>query len=777
MKKIIALILALVLLLSMAGCTTADNNNKNIKEPGTEEQNTEELGTEELNTEEQNTEEQNTEEQNTEEQNTEEQNTEEQNTEEQNTEERNTEEQNTEERNTEELGTENPGTEDPETQDPDAQEHVHNFTLSESESTPAECLTTGVEVKICSCGERQEQKLGALGHNMRIISEVQPDCTHPGSIEYMCSRCSKKTQRSIDPLGHKYEDAPSESSRVIRCTNAGCASCIWGESNNKHKEILTFSFTKDDEAAIDARYNEVLAMLEAAAKYDPLLHGNTQDGELADEYLAVYEIYAQLYELLEYAISQRQLAEIAYYCDMDNSELEETYSYMLDYHTAIIAKFYSLSRPFYDSCYRDFYYYGMTEEEINAFLFDSDAMSNPEYTALKERNNAIEVEFLALSDSQNSDDLPILYAEFVENNNRMAEIMGYDNYLEYAYESVYGRDYTYQDASQIATYVKTHLSPAFTNIYNKWNTMTGYTDEDLEKYYNQVYYPFFENLEGNTLVNDYIDIMEFTSNPDKNISFSDEFNKLMGDGNMFRGDYEGAFVTSIYSANLPIAYFGQGYDNPFTIVHEFGHFMNEIYSAEMSDWLSQSYDLLEMHSQGNEILYMCYLKDNADMSDMAYALVETYSLVNMLYAVMAGMTIDTFEQAVYLNEYDGSAAEIIMADGNITYDEYDLLYTSICTDYGVEDVIDGYWRYGMTITSPCYYVSYSVSAISVLQLYEMANTKSFDIAKNAYLKLFTYIDENPEMTMEDILDYAGMLSFNDEQLYINIKDYMSSIYK
>ncbi len=732
MKKIIALILALVLLLSMAGCTTTDNTNQNVKEPGTEEKNTEELGTEE----------------------------------------KSTEELGTEEKNTEEISTEAPGTEKP-----DTQEHVHKFTLSDSESTPAGCLTTGIEVKICSCGERQEQKLGALGHNMLVIAEVKPDCTHPGLIKYTCSRCSKKTQRSIDPLGHKYEDAPSEPSRVIRCTNDGCTSCIWGESNNKHEEILTFSFTKDDEAAIDEIYDEVLALIEAAPKYDPSLHGYTDEGELAQEYASVYEVYNQLYELIEYTISQRQLAEIAYYCDMDNSELEATYSYMLDYYTAVISKFYSLSRPFYDSCYRDFYYYGMTEEEINAFLFDSDALSNPEYTALKERNNAIEVEFLALSDPSDGDDLPILYAEFVENNNRMAQIMGYDNYLEYAYESVYGRDYTYQDTSQISAYVKTHLSSAFTDIYNKWNTMTGYTDEDLEKYYNQVDRPFFENLEGNTLVNDYIDVMEFTSNPDKNISFSDEFNKLMGDGNMFRGDYEGAFVTSIYSANLPIAYFGQGYDNPFTIVHEFGHFMNEIYSAEMSDWLSQSYDLLEMHSQGNEILYMCYLKDNADMSEMAYALVETYSLVNMLYAVMAGMTIDTFEQAVYLNEYDGSVAEIIMADGKITYDEYDLLYTSICTDYGVEDVIDGYWRYGMTITSPCYYVSYSVSAISVLQLYEMSNTEGFDVAKDAYLRLFTYIDENPEMTMEEILEYAGMLSYGDEQLYINLQEYMSSIYK
>ena len=139
---------------------------------------------------------------------------------------------------------------------------------------------------------------------------------------------------------------------------------------------------------------------------------------------------------------------------------------------------------------------------------------------------------------------------------------------------------------------------------------------------------------------------------------------------------------------------------------------------------------------------------------------------------MAGMTIDTFEQAVYLNQYEGTGADEIMADGKITYDEYDALYKGICTDYGVANEIGNYWRGGMTITSPCYYVSYSASAISVLQLYEMAHTQGLDVASEAYLKLFTYVDEDPTMTLEEVLDYAGLLSFEDEQLYINLKNYM-----
>ena len=652
--------------------------------------------------------------------------------------------------------------------------HTHEFVVSESDSTPAGCITEGVEVKVCSCGEKQETPIEATGHDMKMTVEIKPACTRPGSTDYKCSKCGKIEYKSIEALGHSYAEASSEPSRAIPCTNEGCLSCIWGESNNKHKEALTFCFTKEDEAEIDAKYEEVKALIEAAPKYDPELHAYAEEGALAEEYAAVDAIHTELYELVEYAISQKQLSEIAYYCDMKNSELQETHEYMMEYQTAVIAKFYTLSRPFYDSCYRDFYYYGMTEEEINAFLFDSDAISNPEYTALKDRNSAIEAEFLALSSSEQKKQLPALYAEFAENNNKMAELMGYDNYLEYAYENVYGRDYSYEDAAALSEYVKTYISPVFNSVYAQYNGLAGYaSDEEKEEYRNQASRSFFENLAGNTYVNDYIDLMAFTSNPEKNISFSDEFNKLMGDGNMFRGNYEGAFVTSIYSAKLPIAYFGKGYDSAFTIVHEFGHFMNEIYSADVAeenDEFSQSYDLLEMHSQGNELLYLCYLAENADLSSGGYSLIESYSLVNMLYVVMAGMTIDTFEQAIYLNEYEGTNSDEIMADGKITSDEYNHLYVSICTDYGVEASLGDYWKYGMTITSPCYYVSYSVSAIAVLQIYEMARTDSFEVAKDAYLKLFTYVDENPEMTMEEILAYAGMLSFDDEQLYINLKN-------
>ena len=154
----------------------------------------------------------------------------------------------------------------------------------------------------------------------------------------------------------------------------------------------------------------------------------------------------------------------------------------------------------------------------------------------------------------------------------------------------------------------------------------------------------------------------------------------------------------------------------------------------------------------------------------AYKLVETYQLLNTLYIIMAAVQIDCFEQAIYLNSYDGPNSDIIMADGQITYDEYDLLYSSLSEYLDIDpDYRDNtYWRNGMTISSPCYYISYSISAINCLQLYANIYVDGFEFAKESYLKLFTYTDENPEMTTEEVLVYAGLKSYNDEELYKKI---------
>ena len=668
------------------------------------------------------------------------------------------------------FGTDDPGPE-PDEGGEDVP-HVHDFKFAEK--IHPGCETDGKEIYRCECGEEQFTVIEATGHDDKLLRAEAPNCTKGGTNYYGCAYCGGESYtESVEPLGHEFS-VSTEPSRFAFCTRKRCTATENAlGALGTYDEQLTFNFTEEHEAALEAKYNEILNAVNSAAEYDPALHGYQAEGALADEFAAVDDLHTELYELVLYAIAQRQIAEIDYYCAMTDTALEERYSYMMDYYTDLIAQFYSLSQPFYDSCYRDFFYYGMTEEEIAAYLFDSNALADEEYTALKSRNDQIELTFNSIPNPTTDSRVPTLYAEFVANNKRIAEILGYDNYLDYAYENVYGRDYSYEDVSEIIDYVAEHLNVAFKSLYGTYryymnNPLSG---TSREEYKAQMEYSFFDNMRANETLNDYIDLLVFTSNPEKQISFSDELNGLVSNGNLFYGKYQGAFVTYLDAFDIPIAYFSYGYDTNFTIVHEFGHYMNEIYNRSQ---FSQSYDLLEMHSQGDEMLYLAYLK--GELSEKVYACVENEQLFNMLATVMSGLAIDAFERAIYTDSYDGVNADKIMADGTITSDEYDYLYQSINKELGVEGILSNeYWRYGMTISSPCYYVSYAISALSVLQIYEIAETDGFEAAADAYLKLFSYTDENPDMTADEVLVYAGMYSYNDEQLYIALEELFATM--
>ena len=639
--------------------------------------------------------------------------------------------------------------------------HEHEFVLDESAKGKPTCSRDGKYTYVCSCGEIKEEAVKAFGHDFKVVSVTTATCTVPGSTKMKCNTCSFTTTETTPATGHNFEEFV-EYSRLIPCTNEYCSYAKLEAGDGKYKEQLVYKFQDSDLDRFNTLMAEVGALLEAADAYDPALHTYVEGSELEAAYLALEEKYEEMYDIIEYVVAQYQLAQVEYHLTM-KSDKEEIFNYISEVRTTIISDFYSYSQDIYDSMYRDYYYYGMTEEEIRAFIAESDTVSNPEYKAIVDRNNEIELEFLAIGDPTTSEQVPVLYAEFVANNKRLAELLGYDNYLEYAYENIYDRDYSYTDVKAISDNVKEYISPLYGAAMAKWNALAGgaFTDEQYTVYNTYINESFFTNFEANKTLNDYIDLMAF--NAEKNISFSDEFNGLMSNGNLFRGQYKGAYVTSIYGADIPIAFFGNAYSSSFTVAHEFGHYMNEIYNT---DGYNQSYDLLEMHSQGNELLYLAYLNSLEENDELE--LFETYQLLIMLDTVVNTLAVDTFEQAVYTDSYDGADSATIMADGTITSDEYDLLYKSVLTDLGIANYTSGtYWRY-MTITSPCYYVSYSISAISVLQLYATALT-DFDAAKDCYLKLFTYVDEfeneDDYMTTEETLRYAGMYSFTDAELY------------
>ena len=659
---------------------------------------------------------------------------------------------------------------------PDDHEHdfVHQDTVAPT------CSSEGKEIYKCACGETKTESIEKTEHNFKDFGISDPTCTTEGSRSYICDCGATKTEKYGEATGHNIAEFV-EYSRMMPCTNPGCSYAIFPEGNGKYSEVIVYKpeLVEGYVASYETIFAELDAIIKAADKYDPALHGFVKDSELYKANKAMEAKYEELLEVIEAVISQYQIANLEYYLNLDE-DTKDNFNYVSEIRTDMVSEFYSFAAPIADSMFREYYYEGMTDAEINAYVAESDAVSNPEYAALVKRNDEIESEYMLISNPSSSSQVPVMYAEFVANNKKIAELLGYENYLAYAYKEVYSRDYSYTDVKTVYDYVKTYITPVYNAMYSNWNSSGKY---------NKTYGDgsFFEYYDQNKALNDYIDLLTIEGN--KTLSFSDTFNSLMGDGLCFKGGKGGtAYVTSLYGMgedgkDLPIAYFSKGYENFFTVVHEFGHYMNDVYSEGM---YSQSYDLLEMHSQGNEMLFLAYLNNNpGTIATVGLKFLNDYQPLNMFFAVMNAIAVDAFEQAVYTDSYDGYNADAIMdydaeAGLYITYDEYDLLFKSILEDLGIDPKWQsgGYWR-NAVLRSPCYYVSYSISALSVLQLLPMG-TEDFDAASDAYLKLFSYVDEYANggdyMSTVEILQYAGLNTFMDEELYKDINEYFMAMY-
>ena len=170
-----------------------------------------------------------------------------------------------------------------------------------------------------------------------------------------------------------------------------------------------------------------------------------------------------------------------------------------------------------------------------------------------------------------------------------------------------------------------------------------------------------------------------------------------------------------------------------------------------------------------------------------YTTVKYDNLFNSMAIVMLATAVDEFEQAVYTGSW-GTAAQY----REITKDEYDSLFEAIMKDYGIAGSLNSaYWRF-VVIEAPCYYISYAMSALPSMGIYVKAQKDGFDAALDSYLKLFAFsdeeslckvletqdgddiIDKEVTATYEEILNYCGLQGPFQEQLYLDLKDYLAN---
>ncbi len=305
-------------------------------------------------------------------------------------------------------------------------------------------------------------------------------------------------------------------------------------------------------------------------------------------------------------------------------------------------------------------------------------------------------EILSLLDRERNRKVGEIYRRLVQVRQEIAEACGYDNYADYAYRSVYGRDFTQEDVARTRQDIKEIIVPL---VIDCW-----YADVDYEALY---------DLEPGD-AGEIFDLMEpcvrrMSGELGDTLAYMRRHElydiQPAGEGE----NRSGGFTTDLpyYGDSFIFLTLEGDYRDYLSVFHEFGHFAS-IFGDPVPSMFQYGYvDVSEIDSQGMQMLLMHYADE---MFGDAGRSMEIEAVSDLLESIITGAMMDEFETAVY-------------ADPDMSLDEMNRLFRRIAGEYGdLYFDYDGEACYEWDTVphiyhSPLYYISYGTSAFPALRLW------------------------------------------------------------
>lgn len=315
-----------------------------------------------------------------------------------------------------------------------------------------------------------------------------------------------------------------------------------------------------------------------------------------------------------------------------------------------------------------------------------------------------------------NDKLGGLYLRMVKLRGNIASLYGYDSYGDYAYRALYRRDYSPQDIEAFREDVKAYIAPLNTALHA------------LPYLKNDVCYDDYSGDIALDLMAPYVGQMSG--------ELLESFNYMrrhhLYDTVESKEKADTGFTTVLSVYGAPFFFNAPAHDlfDFITTIHEFGHYNNAYWSP--SGWMSpvKSYDVMEVHSQGLELLFSHYYpqifgKDGQDVTD--------YQITSLVEAICQGAYYDELQQFVYgtknvtLQQINDKARQLSVAYGFAEED------SPMADVYGLSWV-----QVSHNFTQPFYYISYGVSAAGAFGFWLDAQ-RNFLTAVDNYLA-YTALD-------------------------------------
>ena len=512
-------------------------------------------------------------------------------------------------------------------------------------------------------------------------------------------------------------------------------------------EALRTLLDGEDEAAALALYDALYQAYGELLTNNTLIYlrycENVLDSEVQAEMLRSDELLYEVDDLLR-AVTRDALASdfaqaFADYIGTDYIQMLETYTDVDERELALNTEITELTNRYNEQMLGDEIYYEKDGVRWTYSMLQSDAIYQLDSWSLYEV-------YYGLMDALNAA-VGQTYLQLVELRQELAALNGYDNYLEYAYAVVYGRDYGPDYAQALQEAVKTWIAPRFFELAEA-NSALLVTGVDLEQTEQTMLRLLRQGIaELPESVTEALDYMErcglFYYTDDAAAS-------------------SGAFTTLLAQYGAPFLYMratDPQYDLQ-TTYHEFGHYLSSYYNRPGSLLgSSMNIDVAEIHSTGMEMLMIDkYDTVFADPQQaQAAAFQHWYSLISTL---ISGCIEDEFQQYVYTTDETLTVERL--------NEKYCEIYRSYGYDYGYNETEDTDWMLiPHTFESPLYYISYAMSVLPTFDLWYTAQ-QDRDAAIETYLSIVSagcY-----DIAYLDLLDACGIRSFTDEAYFSGLCD-------
>lgn len=478
--------------------------------------------------------------------------------------------------------------------------------------------------------------------------------------------------------------------------------CVFKEKPSEIKVtadgLLTYHM---DQSMVD-RFQELLSQTQTLAIAGEDLEKTQEVSEKLEE------AYMDLFD-------QYQTAYVMYCLDQSDKTAQERYLHCVEVVADAEAAYNASCKQIWlsETPLRDELFAEWSQEEINRML-----SYNDEIAQLEKRNEEITVEYrgLTVKGDEWKQAMIGLYNEMVSNNNRIAELYGYANYYEYAYDVVYQRDYEPEQIQMLRQYAAAYLP----EIYGEASAQYGKLYERLGKQ-DQNLISELQNQNYDSIRKNYVDLYIADMPESSKEIMRSMFTENRAVFTSYKNAYKGAFTTFI--DDQPFCYFGPGYCDSETVIHEMGHY----YGSDFAESWSQPVDLAETQSQGNEWLFLQFMKSQLPIE--VYECMVEEKLSSDIAYILCFVMVDQFEEMVYTHE----------KAGNLTLEEYDGLMEQVAEDFGgieyISDILNvqNYWK-RVVLETPVYYISYAVSGLAAMNLFTVAQTDEA-AARQMYLTL------------------------------------------